>query len=119
MKEKRRLIPRILGALCTLMAVAFLVIEGWLLFAGDWRLFENSGLAFVQALCRFFLALLAVYAGFSTILWKKRKNPGLAWGLFASALVSVPFLSNGAGWILVMLAGMFLLARLSDVRKKV
>ena len=118
MKEKRRLTPLLLRALCTLMAVVFLVIEGWLLFAGDWRLFENTGLAFVQALCRSFLALLAVYVGFSTILWKKRKNTGLVWGLLASALVSVPFLSNGAGWIPVMLAGVFLLAGILDGRKK-
>ena len=66
-----KIIRIILGVILFLAALAFVIIEGRLLFSGDWLLHEMPFFAFLQYFSRFALALIA--AVFALQIFIKRK----------------------------------------------
>lgn len=111
MKKASAIFRTAVNALCLLAALAFAVIEGWLLFAADWSLFENSALALVQACLRFGLALGAMGVSLCALLNPRRRLAGAGLGMLAAALAAAPFLCNHFGWCPVGLAALFTLAQ--------
>lgn len=97
----------VLGAV---LALAFLMIEGFLLISGDWKLFENSTLALVQLCLKCLFALFALGISLLAI---ARKNRCFIWAglcMLAASLACVPFMSNGLGWCFAAVSALFILS---------
>ena len=58
MKTTLRILTGCLMILLILLAAAFILIEGRLLFSGDWLLHEMSLIVFLQYFCRILLAMI-------------------------------------------------------------
>lgn len=113
MKRSNRIVRNGICILCMLTALIFLVIEGWLLFAGDWKLFENHTLAAVQASLRVLVTLAAFLLSTWAFVRKERNFVWAGAGFLAASVLSLPFVSNGIGWIFVILSALFLLSERS------
>ncbi len=74
------------------LALAFLVIEGRLLFAGDWIVYDNALNGLVRYLLRFMLALFVLFSVVCEIINLKKQNQTLSAYLFF-AFLSLVFLS--------------------------
>lgn len=109
MKLTVRIIQTALCLLCALGALVFLAIEGFLLFSGDWLLFESPLLGALQLLARMALALSALVTALWPLFRRGQSLPIPAPAFLAAALASTFFLSNGIGWALVALALLFVL----------
>ena len=60
-----------------ILSLAFLVIEGRLIFAGDWLIYDNALNGLVRYLLRFMLALFALFSVTCEIVNLKKKNQNL------------------------------------------
>lgn len=67
-----KLIRIIFGVILFLVALAFVIIEGRLLFSGDWLLHEVPFFAFLQYFARFSLALGSMI--FAILLCRKSES---------------------------------------------
>ena len=63
MKTVLRIVYYIFSAILLLLAAAFCIIEGRLLFSGDWTIYESTLQGCVQYLCRFLMSLFALSIG--------------------------------------------------------
>ena len=70
MKTLLRVVWIICAVILLVSALAFAVIEGRLLFSGDWLIHEMPMIGFLQYFCRFTLAVITVILCVSVI--KKR-----------------------------------------------
>ena len=70
MKTLLRVVWIICAVILLVSALAFAVIEGRLLFSGDWLIHEMPMIDFLQYFCRFTLAVITVILCVSVI--KKR-----------------------------------------------
>lgn len=95
--------------LCVLVALVFLAVEGWLLLSGDWKLFEYPGLACMQLVLRIALLLPGLLVCCFALVRKDRSFVAAGLGFLAASVIAVFSLSNGLGWALVLLSGLFLL----------
>lgn len=98
-------------AVCFLFALAFVGIEGFFLIAGDWLLFENRILSFLQYSVKILLAVSAAWISLRGIFQRNRSflKEGLAF--FCASLISAVFSVNNIGWIFVLLSALFTLAQ--------
>ena len=100
------------SVLLMLIGVAFGFIEGYLIFSGDFLLFESPALAFLQMLLRLGVAAGAVTLGVLVIVKKEKSFLYESLVALFCALVMVPFLTNGFGLYFSLLAGVFCLSNL-------
>ncbi len=63
MKTVLRIVYYIFSAIILLLALAFCIIEGRLLFSGDWTIYESALQGCVQYLCRFLMSLFVLSIG--------------------------------------------------------
>lgn len=56
--------------LVTVASLAFIVIEGRILFSFDWSLYQQPFVGFLQHLARFCLALFGLSIGFNTVRYR-------------------------------------------------
>ena len=63
MKTVLRIVYYIFSAILLLLAAAFCIIEGRLLFSGDWTIYESALQGCVQYLCRFLMSLFVLSIG--------------------------------------------------------
>ena len=105
-----RLVFRIIVCvLCLMFSLAFLGIEGFVLIAGEWKLYENSGIMLIQQIMK--IAACAA-AGYTALMGAFRPNrSGLFKGVcfFGVSVLSTPFTANQIGIIFVILSALFVI----------
>lgn len=107
-----RVLNVIASAVMMIVGVAFVFIEGCLIFTGDFLLFESPVLAFIQMLLRLILALGVFALGLFAIIKKDRDflTEGLA--SLACAFIMASFLTNGFGLYFILIAVFFTLTNM-------
>lgn len=107
------LIMRIAASiLIVLISLAFVVIEGTLLFTGDFLLYENPIIAFFQLILRLVIPLITLTVGIFTVIKTKRSFLFESITFFSAALAMSPFLSNNFGIYFIALATLYLLSNI-------
>ena len=111
----------ITGGVVTVLSLALLVIEGRLLFSGEWMLHEVAVFAFIRYLFKFLLAVGGIVVGASTYVKPLESfRCVLSVALFAVTLAMCPFITNYMNVALPAVALLHLLATLllTFLRKK-
>lgn len=112
MKTLARILNIVTSALLVILGAAFVFIEGFLLFSGDFLLFEIEAIAFIQMLLRLCLGAGAATLGFFCIIKGQRAFLFEALLLLVCCLVTAPLLTNGFGFYFIILASAFTLTNL-------
>ena len=100
------------GALVTLVAFVFAVLEVTLLVTLDFALYENQFIAFIQLALRIALALAALALGVLSLVKYKRSFLREGICLTASTAAMIPFISNNVGLYFTAVAALFALSHL-------
>ena len=103
-----------LSGIIVILALAFCVIEGRLLFAGDWMLYEFAFGGAVRYLCRLLMAVIALGIGILPFINIKKKCEKLrniqklgATLLLVMAIVTLIFTTNYVGIVIFLIAGLY------------
>lgn len=119
MRKVFNIIIGIFSAIILLLSVVFIVLEGRLLFSGDWIVYDNIALGCVKYLFRFILALSAgTYAVFEFINMKKKSELINYFlyigniGLVIMSMVLVFTASNMVGQIALIISVVLLLIKI-------
>lgn len=111
--RKLSLVLRIVsGALVSLVAFVFAVLEVTLLVTLDFALYENRFIAFIQLALRIILALAALALGVLSLVKSGRSFLREGICLLASTAVMIPFISNNVGLYFTAVAALFALSHL-------
>ena len=100
------------GALVSLVAFVFAVLEVTLLVTLDFALYENQFIAFIQLALRIALALAALVLGVLSLVKTGRSFLREGICLTASSAVMIPFISNNVGLYFTAVAALFALSHL-------
>ena len=100
------------GALVSLVAFVFAVLEVTLLVTLDFALYENQFIAFIQLALRIILALAALALGVLSLAKPGRSFLREGICLMASTAVMSPFVSNNVGIYFTAVAALFALSHL-------
>ena len=104
MKKFSDIICAVLAVVTIIIFALFLVIEGRILFSGDWLLHENKVLAFLQYFLKTAFSLFAIFTGVAVFIKKFQGVIGLLCDcLVVVALPAFLFLSNGFGLYILIL----------------
>ncbi len=109
MKTLTRILNIFTSALLMMIGVVFVFIEGYLLFSGDFLLFELQTLAFIQMFLRLLLGAGAFLLGLFTIIKKDRSLLSESLAALIGCGFMYPFLSNGFGLYFTILATLHML----------
>ena len=113
--KKWSLVLRAASSLPVLLAgLIWAALEGFLLFSGDWLLYENQALAFIQEGLKWMMAVLALYQGGRGVLWPDRPAAFGGICMFAASAAAAPLMSNGFGLYFCLAAAIFLLCHLPE-----
>ena len=85
MKKLFDILYAILSVILAMLGAAFAFIEGRLLFGGDFLLYANTAVGFLQYSLRFIIALTVLFIG-ALGLFKNRILPPLYSGIFTLAI---------------------------------
>lgn len=110
MKKTLILLHIAVCALFMLSSLLFAAIEIFQLFSGDWKLFENEILAFMQIAAKILLSFYCFAISIRAVI--RNKQPFLFEGiqLLLITLSAAPFVSNNFGWLFVVPAALFLIS---------
>ena len=72
MKKLSTILYLFFGCLVGLFAFLFIVIEGRMLFAGDWLLYDSVFVGYLQVLSKFVLALFSLAVVICSFIFKKK-----------------------------------------------
>lgn len=89
MKKVFNVITGIFSAIILLLSVVFIVIEGRLLFCGDWVIYDNAAAGFFKYFFRLVLALFAATHSIFEYINMKKKNDKITHYLFIGNFVLV------------------------------
>ena len=89
------------------VALAFVILEGTLLFTGDFLLYESPAIAFLQLCLRLSIPVATATVALLSLLRKKRRFLFESLCLLIVTIIIAPFLSNDIGWYFVLLAVLF------------
>ena len=99
-----------LSSIIVILALAFCIIEGRLLFSGDWMLYEFALGGAVRYLCRLLMAIAALIIGILPFVNIKKKGEKLyntqklgATLLLVMALVTLIFATNYVGIVVFVI----------------
>lgn len=112
MKTASRILNIVISSLVSLVGFAFVVIEGYLLFSGDFLLFENEFVAFLQIFLRLTIAVGTVTFGVVSIVKKERSFLFESLVMFLCICIMSHFLTNGFGLYFMLLAALNTLTKL-------
>lgn len=120
MKKVGKILCYIFAAFVILFSFIFIIIEGYNLFSGDWKLYENSTNGFIRYLCRFILALFGIILGiFTYFALNKKENETLKiyffFGTFAlliSSIIICQFATNYMDVLFSTLPSLYFLSAL-------
>lgn len=110
MKIFSGILKAVTSFLLTVLGAAFVFIEGYLLFTGDFLLFEVQAIAFLQMLLRLCLALMAMVLGIFGLIKRGRSQLFESIVLLAVTIVIAPFLTNGFGMYFILFALLLVIA---------
>ncbi len=113
MKKLSHILNISISSILLLVTLAFIVLEGRLVFSGDWLLHEVVALALMQYLFRLLLALFAFAAALVTII-RGGKRAAIYEGvcLLAASAVMAFFVTNSFGFYFILLSLLFIFANI-------
>ena len=108
MSKFLRILQIIIAAIAAVLAMAFLFIEGYGIFSGNWILHEQPFLGLLQYLLRFAIAAGPLLTSVTILHGKK---PALYRSICTavSCVVLAPLIPNGLGVLFLILAAAVLL----------
>lgn len=112
----RQIFRILVCAVCFLFALAFVGIEGFFLIAGDWLLFENRFLSFLQYSVKILIAVSAAWISLKAIFQRKRSFLKEGVAFLCASLIAAHFLVNKVGWLFVILSLLFTLMQIKFSR---
>lgn len=112
MKTLSRILNIFSSSLMMIVGVAFVFVEGCLIFTGDFLLFEFPAVAFIQMLLRLLLAAGTFTLGLFVIIKKDRDFLPESLAALACSFLLATFATNGFGLYFILLAGSFVLTNL-------
>ena len=96
MRKLSTILYLFVSCLVSIVALLFVVIEGRMLFAGDWLLYDSFLVGLLQVFFRFSLALFALLVGICAFVFKKKFSFVIECaGLVIASVVISFFASNG------------------------
>ena len=98
------------AALVSLVALAFTIIEGRLVFAFDWTLHEHEFLGFIQYLARLGVSLLSLAIAVSSIVYHNRKSFVFEGAVLVSIAIAAMFHASNNFGIYFLILALFYLA---------
>lgn len=111
MKTFLKVLTIVFCSVTAIFALAFSVIEGRLLFAGDWLIYDNALNGFIRYALRFLLSLAVLFAVITDVVNCKINNQNLSvilWFLYVGAVLSSVviciFASNYVGLVCLALS---------------
>ena len=104
-----------LSVIIVILALLFCIIEGRLLFSGDWTLYEFAWGGAVRYLCRFLMAIAALAIGLLPFVNLKVKGDKIVFAqklgavlLLLMSVVILIFATNYVGIVVFLVAGFYL-----------
>ena len=107
----------IVSSIVMLLSLAFIVIEGRLLFSGDWLIYDSPFNGFIRYLCRLLIAIFAFTKSLLEVIYINKKHSikeYLYYGDISLVLISLSvlvFSTNYVGIICTVLANLLLLVK--------
>ena len=107
----------IVSSIVMLLSLAFIVIEGRLLFSGDWLIYDSPFNGFIRYLCRLLIAIFAFTKSLLEVIYINKKHSikdYLYYGDISLVLMSLSILvfsTNYVGIICTVLANLLLLVK--------
>lgn len=74
MKTLFKILSIFISSIIIILSIAFIVIEGRLLFSGDWLVYDNPLFGFLRYFSRLLLAIFALLKGLFEILYINKKQ---------------------------------------------
>ena len=112
MKILSTVLRSVFALVVIILALAFAAIEVSLLLTLDFTLFENEALALVQLILKLAIALSSLVLGLFALIKTKRSFLTESICLLLSSAVMIPFISNGIGIYIAIVAVLFMLTNL-------
>ena len=114
MKTVLKVLSVFISVIILILALAFIVIEGRLLFAGDWIVYDSPLMGFIRYLLRLTISVFAFIKSLCSIIFlnNENKKEKLLFGdimLMISATIILIFATNYVGVVCISLAALNLL----------
>ena len=112
----------IVSSIVMLLSLAFIVIEGRLLFSGDWLIYDNPFNGFIRYLCRLLIAIFAFTKSLLEVIYINKEHSikeYLYYGDISLVLMSLSILvfsTNYVGIICTLLANLNLLIKFINLK---
>lgn len=107
----------IISSIIMILSLAFIVIEGRLLFSGDWLIYDNPFNGFIRYLCRLLIAIFAFTKSLLEVIYINKEHSikeYLLYGDISLVLMSLSILvfsTNYVGIICTALSNLLLLVK--------
>ena len=107
----------IVSSIIMILSLAFIVIEGRLLFSGDWLIYDSPFNGFIRYLCRLLIAIFAFTKSLLEVIYINKEHSikeYLLYGDISLVLMSLSILvfsTNYVGIICTVLANLLLLVK--------
>ena len=107
----------IISSIIMILSLAFIVIEGRLLFSGDWLIYDNPFNGFIRYLCRLLIAIFAFTKSLLEVIYINKEHSikeYLLYGDISLVLMSLSILvfsNNYVGIICTALSNLLLLVK--------
>ena len=108
----------IISSIIMILSLAFIVIEGRLLFSGDWLIYDNPFNGFIRYLCRLLIAIFAFTKSLLEVIYINKKHSikeYLYYGDISLVLMSLSILvfsTNYVGLVCIIVSILGLLIKL-------
>ena len=112
----------IVSSIVMLLSLAFIVIEGRLLFSGDWLIYDSPFNGFIRYLCRLLIAIFAFTKSLLEVIYINKEQSikeYLYYGDISLVLMSLSILvfsTNYVGIICTLLANLNLLIKFLSIK---
>lgn len=124
MKTVLKVLSVFVSVIILILALAFIIIEGRLLFSGDWIIYDSPLMGFIRYLFRLTISVFAFIKSLFGIVFlnNESKNEQMLFGdimLMISAVVLLIFTTNYVGIVCISLAALNLLIRVASNKVKI
>ena len=112
----------IISSIIMILSLAFIVIEGRLLFSGDWLIYDNPFNGFIRYLCRLLIAIFAFTKSLLEVIYINKEHSikeYLYYGDISLVLMSLSILvfsTNYVGIICTVLSNLNLLIKFLSIK---
>ena len=112
----------IISSIIMILSLAFIVIEGRLLFSGDWLIYDSPFNGFIRYLCRLLIAIFAFTKSLLEVIYINKEHSikeYLYYGDISLVLMSLSILvfsTNYVGIICTLLANLNLLIKFLSIK---